>query len=74
MCFWSEAHFVKDGLCELVDVTICDVPEVRDQSWAATVKSIKNAKKSETDDPPSRKHIIVGCPDAIKFSHISQQA
>lgn len=43
MCFWSEAHFVKDSLCELIDVTICNVPEVRDQSWAATVKSIKNA-------------------------------
>jgi hypothetical protein len=45
MCFWSEAHFVKDGLCELIDVTICNVPEVRDQSWAATVKSIKNANQ-----------------------------
>ena len=43
MCFWSEAHFVKDGLCELVDVTIRDVPEVCDQSWAATVKSNKDA-------------------------------
>ncbi len=30
MCFWSEAHFVKDGLCEFIDITICDVPEVSD--------------------------------------------
>jgi hypothetical protein len=29
-------------LREFVDVTIGDVPEVRDQSWAATVKSVKN--------------------------------
>ena len=42
-CFWSEAHFVKDSLCEFVDITICDVPKVRDQSWTATVKSIKDA-------------------------------
>ena len=43
MCFWSEAHFIKDGLRELIDVTIRDVPEVRDQSWAVTVKSIENS-------------------------------
>ena len=43
MCSWSEAHFIKDGLRELIDVTIRNVPEVRDQSWAVAIKSIKNA-------------------------------
>ena len=37
MCFWREAHFVKNRLCKLVNVAICHIPEICYQSWAATV-------------------------------------
>jgi hypothetical protein len=75
MCFWCETHFVKDGLCKFVDVTICHIPEVRDQSWtAATQLIMEDHQKREADHPPSRKHVVVGSPNAVKFAHISQQA
>ena len=48
MCFWCETHFVKDGLCDFVDVTICHIPEVRDQSWAAAVELIRQSNRRES--------------------------
>lgn len=72
MCFWCETHFLKDGLCKFIDVTICHIPEVRDQSWTAAAQLIMDDyhQKSEVDHPPSRKHVVVGGPNAVKFAHI----